>query len=207
MKIFLFLYPIKPFIEQEVRNWFWRDEDEDVNPLDRLNDLVEVRYRQRGYQVCWVTFSVHGHPKEIEKRHVSERIIIRECDQLIPAGISFRSHIDKKLKRHPWPSIKHIFGQLPTPIEEVWVGGFHQFSCVNKISRHIYRKGILTRVDEDLTDNYFFAMRHVGIPDIREEFTAEAFGNLNMEEGSSDLIQRNIRFRRKHPWYAQSKGP
>lgn len=204
MKIFLFLYPIKPYIEHEVRNWFWRDKN--IDPLCRLNELVEIRYRQRGYRIFWLVFSVHGHRKKIDQQLISPRIVIKEQDQIIPAGVFWHSHTCKELKKHIYPSPAHILQQLPTNTKEISIGGFHQYDCVGRVARYVYRHSIPVMVDEDLTDYYFKRMRaEKNIPDTREEYTAEAFGVLNTTDDNQYHRERIIEVRHRQPWFAQPK--
>lgn len=144
MKKFLFLYPIREYIEREAKYLL----DEDI-AIQRLNEIIDARYRRAGYQVYWLMFS-REKKREIPDFSLEDpRIHIDACDRVITAGISFLLH-----KKFIYPSCRYILSQLG-PATRLVIGGFHRADCVDRIARAAQRKKIPVIVDEDTTDQFF----------------------------------------------------
>lgn len=198
MKLFLFLYPIQPYLEYLISGLFEIFE----NPMSRFNELITKRYRDRDYQVGWVVFSDQQDASMPDKKIVCQKITVDKDDLWIPSGVSFAVHTTERV--YPRPSFMH--NRLPANIEEIKLAGFHQFDCVNKVGEYLYKKGFDVLVDEDLTDHYFDRIRNEEkIPDVRI-FTAEEFGVLATPDDNSILRDEIVKFRLSHPWFAQPSG-
>jgi hypothetical protein len=192
MKIFLFLYPISPYFDSCLIDHLKLNKNANNN-FRRINDIIEVRYRQRGYKIFWVMFSKEDNLQEPDLSIVSNYITIDERDIVVAAGVSFNKHIsDKK-----YPDPKFIFNQIPE-ITELIVGGFHQWDCVNKTAKHAYEKGIPVLVDEDTTELFFTRNSLFGdMPLIREKITPEDLGLEGLEIG----LYRKMR--EGKPWFVR----
>jgi len=147
--MFLFLYPINRYFETCLVDCLGLFERANNN-FKRINDIIDARYREKGYSINWLMFSEEGDPESPDLSLLSSYLRIMKKDNLLVSGISFKEYIIQK--KHPDPKI--IFRQISKPRELV-VGGFHQWDCVNKLARHAYLKGIPTLVDEDTTDMFF----------------------------------------------------
>src|SRR3989338_10455034 len=132
MRRFLFLYPIREYVDREVT-----DAHDDLSALERLNEIIDARYRQFGYQINWLLFSVGGRPNIPDLSLLDPRIKIHETDRIISAGLSRERH-----RKYIYPSCKKILVQL-NPASELVVGGFHQTDCVDKIARAAHSNGFI----------------------------------------------------------------
>jgi len=196
LKIFAFVNPIKPYVKEILQNWRSMDEPS----CDRLNELVEIRYRSKGYQVVWLPFSKQGNRREVDESLLSTRIVFASQDLIIPVGVPYG---EKATWR--WPKNRFACEQLPDGIEELKVGGFHCYSCASRFAKYCYRQGIPTLVDEDLTDIHFYTLCTLGfVPDERV-FTAEGFGHQDQLEDPK-WGKDFVRARLSMPWFPQPIG-
>jgi hypothetical protein len=104
MKVFLFLYPIKPFFENEIGNFYqFRNGKYDVR---RLNDIIRARYRKKN-QIVWLLFGQENAPNKPDKDLLASWITIEPEDTIISAGLSFKEHTQHR----KYPNPESIFGQ------------------------------------------------------------------------------------------------
>ena len=189
MKAFLFLYPIEKYFERSLkmnRIAFM----EDNNFPKRINEIIDARYRQKGYRINWLMFSTDYDSTKPDLFSVSKYIIINQEDNVLTAGISF---IEEKI----YPDIDFILSQIPG-LTELVLGGFHSSDCVEKIAKYVYRKGIQVIVDEDTTDLFFSITSLCGeIPLIRNSLTLD---DLGISEVYAEFV---IEERSKKPWLVQ----
>src|SRR3990167_5442236 len=148
MKIFLFLYPIKAYVNACLEQFFFLRNGYDPA---RFSQLIDRRYRRRNYQLVWVLFSHPDDSSQPDRSLLSEIFEISPQDQVIACGVSFRLHCEKEI----YPNPAEIIDKLPTSVEELVVGGFHQWDCVDKLACFAYKSGIPTQVDEDTTQFFF----------------------------------------------------
>jgi len=192
MKIFLFLYPIKSFFDFTARRYSKIFEDKETNP-EKINEIINVRYRQNGYTVYWILPGKEENVLEPGLDLFSDCLKKREGDVLISSGIP-RSVIRKEGKP---PDYEFILSQM-RDVKEVVIGGFHQWKCVDDLARYFYNKDIPVTVDEDTTDAFFETTSRCGeIPLTREVFTRSCLGIRDVELG----LERYLR--NKKPWFAQ----
>jgi len=151
-KVFLYLYPIK-----EYTSMFLLDDDKLYDewnvkrPLPILNECIQKRYRDNGYQVVYVIYP----DKDIFG------IIPKEEDKIIYTDISFQenSAIDEKGNKKKdfipkYPNEQLIISKLGD-IDELVVGGYHAQDCVKRVAETALNLGIKTLIDLDMTDFFF----------------------------------------------------
>ena len=191
MKVFLFLYPIREYVNACIEN-FRCFEHHGCDPK-RLNQVIAARYRAKGYQVGWLFFSDPGEPLLADLTRTSEHIRIEAEDSVFACGVSFDDHVANKT----YPDLDPIVARLPRPIEYLVLGGFHQNDCVDKVASAAHSKGIPTFVDEDTTE-FFFTSGSRKIPLVRRRFTLRGFGVTNPTFVGLILEQRKDK-----PWFTQ----
>lgn len=193
MKVFLFLYPIREYVEACLEQTFFSYKG---HKPERLGQIINVRYRQRGYQVIWLLFSDPQAPSQPNLSQISDIFRISEKDSYLACGVTFAFHCSKEI----YPDSDDIVKQLPQGIEELVVGGFHQWDCVDRIARCAYESGIPTRVDEDTTQFFFNVTTTEGqIPFIRRK--------SNLREGFARFGEHWVELasesRKDKPWFEQ----
>ncbi len=201
MKQFLFLYPISEYFNREIA-----DTAADLHIIQRLNEIIDTRYRQSGYRVNWLLFSAVHNASIPNLSLLDRRILMRESDKIFPAGVSREQH------RHCiYPPCGNILSQLK-PVSELVIGGFHQIDCVDKIARAAHHDGVTVTVDEDTTDQFFKTTRLQCLPPIvrtREEyargFRALLIGLANKFscEEVNQAIREHRKERKNRPWLVQ----
>lgn len=190
MKAFIFLYPISPYFDSCLIDHL-RPNKNANNNFRRINDIIDARYRQKGYKILWLIFSKEENSWEPDLSLVSDYIRIDKEDEIIAVGISFNKHTSECL----YPDHDFIFSQMPE-ITEAIIGGFHQWDCVNKMAKYFYEKKISVLVDEDTTELFFARTAAFGdIPLVRKDITLEDLGL----EGLTLGLYRKMREDR--PWF------
>ena len=145
MKYFLLLYPIREYIEVFLGGF----PPSVVKRTERqFRTLVRERYRRQGFRIALVFFSSAQDPTYPDVNQKWEGISIHQEDVLVPAGVDFKTHCQK----HIYPKESAILSFLQPPIEELVIGGFHFWDCVEKMARYAFKQGIPVSVDEDLTE-------------------------------------------------------
>ncbi len=201
MNIFLFLYPIIPYMDFLVKEYDYPFKRKrcDVN---WLNNIIEKRYRSKKFQIAWVYFSENGKVSPDITMHYG--LIKKKTDDLnINAGLSFMRHMQEKIYSDP----ACIIGQLPQPIENLVVGGFHRSDCVDRVAEYAHKKGISVAVDEDTTEFFFvITSLHGKIPLRRNtRFLPKYLIRFAYDKaGGKSLILEHIKkHREERPWLAQ----
>lgn len=192
MDQYLFLFPIRPFIDSSLDSCAF--ERKGHKPCE-LFELIDARYRKAGYGINWLLFSKDDNLSEPDLSQVPDYVKFHRKDNILNAGISFVSHISEII----YADSDYVLNQLPSH-KKLVLGGFHTFSCVDRVAERSYEHGVETFVDEDTTDLFFGKRAHHDIPAKRKKWDLEALG-LN---GSSRYI---IEFARKSregkPWFVQ----
>jgi hypothetical protein len=140
MKLFLFCYPHDIFFEHPIR---WSSQD-----IERLDTVINVRYRQQGWKIGYVTYNNWNPITQLTR--TKEDLLIKDGQDVYhdkKTGSIKRISTDELA----WPTPKAIVSQLPT-VADLRVGGFHEGSCVDMIAEEAYRSDIKTLVDEEVTD-------------------------------------------------------
>ena len=192
MKEYLFLYPIEEYVDNCIVHRTAGFE-KGMYGFSYINKLIEVRYRDEGYGINWLLFSLDT---DVQKPHldlVSRYIEIRKEDRILNAGISFERHC--KEKTYPNPNL--VLDHLPQH-KRLVLGGFHQTDCVDRIARTSYERGVDTFIDEDTTDNFFRATSlGIRIPLERNRWTLKGLGIPD------NLMKMTREIRKNKPWLTQ----
>lgn len=166
MKIFLFLYPANKYFAK-LKGIYKAKFDACGYDFRRINDIIDARYRQIGYQVMWLMPGTKTDSTEPDLSLLSQDITIHQKDTIITIDLYSYFPGGKERKDHPNLELD-IFEQIPKATELV-LGGFHQWGCVDKLAQYAHQKGISVLVDEDTTDMFFSRTSRQGtIPLIRK---------------------------------------
>ena len=198
MRVFLFLYPIKDYVEFSIQNNFLLERGLDPK---RLSQIIDYRYRKRGYKVVWLLFSQGRWLHKPDRRRFSEIFEVVPEDLVLGCGVSFANHC---ANRH-YPNLSYVFSQLPNPIDELVVGGFHQWDCVDKAAAFAHRKGITVRVDEDTTQFFFSTTASDGPIPLRRR--GPDLYKLFSRFGDDWMLEFVTEKRKKRPWFDQIEQP
>ena len=151
-KVFLYLYPIEEFTKMFL---FHDDRLYDEwcieRPLPILNNTINKRYREKGYQVVYALYpdkELYGLEKKDEDMIIHTDILFSEASAYDENGNEKTNFIPK------YPNEKLLLQQLGT-IDELVVGGYHVMDCVKRVAEVALDFGIDTLVDLDMTDLFF----------------------------------------------------
>ena len=192
MEQFLFLFPIEEYFKaclNSCRIFSFKG----YQPSE-LIDIINARYRDNEYGINWLLFSQENNLTKPDLTKIPEYVKIQKQDGILVSGVSFKSHVSKKL----YPNPDYVLGQLPEH-KKLVVGGFHQWDCVDKIARRSYEKGVETFVDEDTTELFFSRRTLVDIPLIRKKWSLKE--ELGIPESLYEIAKEN---RKNKPWFVQS---
>jgi len=196
MRYFLLLYPVREYVEALTRG-------RSPSVIERMGKLfrtlINERYRRKGFKIAKVFFSTIADPSRPDLFRTWEYIPIEKDDIVIPCGITFEEHCWAKI----YPKESTTLSFLPPPIEELVIGGFHLWDCVEKMAKYAFEQGIPVSVDEDLTEIFFSAaMGSEGVPVSRKESLRQTKEELERLKGTAIWeIMREIR--KGSPWLLQ----
>ena len=169
-KIFLYLYPIKEFANVFFLGNEYYDANNFKRPFDVLNEAIEKRYRDKGYQVVYILYP----DKEIFG------ITPKKDDKVIFTDITFKeatSSTDLTIEEEvKYPNEQLLINQLGE-VDELVIGGYHAQDCVKRVGEKALQNSINTLIDLDLTDLFFTLYRH-------EEYDPERFRNFMIKKSS-----------------------
>jgi len=141
-KAFLFLYPIQPYFDFEIRH---RQADFRQKYSDLLNLCIDRRYRQKNFTINYALF---------DDCQVADIIKLQPNDKIIKVGLDFSQENTNRTNLYPdADSIIDQLGQITT----LRLAGFHMWDCVDRLAETAYDKKLDVLVDEDLTE--FFSQR------------------------------------------------
>ncbi len=170
-KVFLYLYPIKEFTDMFLLSDDKLYDEWDIErPLPILNETIDRRYRQKGYQIIYVLYpdkELYGIQKKEE-----DKIIYTDIS-FVEATIYDEDGNEKKDFEPKYPNEKLLLKQLGN-IDELVVGGYHAMDCVKRVAEVAFQSGIDTLVDLDLTDLFFNVYKQKEYFDI-ENYSPEMF--------------------------------
>ncbi len=201
MKKFLFLYPTRTYLDQEILNI-----SKKLSAVKRLNEIIDARYRSSGYQIYWLLCCAKNTPMIPDVSLIDHRINIYGTDIIISSGIR------EKDIGYIYPSCEGILAQL-NPVSELVLGGFHQIDCVDRVARAAHHNGLVVTVDEDTTDQLFTTINiKRKLPPIRRTWKEYGHDFLSLLEGMRNKfsheevnfgIQKHRAERKSKPWLVQ----
>lgn len=149
-----------------------------------LNECIQKRYRDNGYQVVFAIYP----DKDIFG------IIPKEEDKIVYTDILFsdNSVIDENGKEKKdfipkYPNEQLLIRQLGD-IEELVIGGYHFSSCVKRVGEMALNMGINAIVDLDLTDLFFNLYKQEEYFNIKE---------YNPEKFKRQMMKYDLRYGEK----------
>jgi len=161
MKFLLFLYPIKPYFDAEIKlkgPFFQRNGISMEETLKRFDEILHTKYRTKGYRVIFVCFGLEEHLYRPDTTCLASHLSFRSDDQFVSCGMSWREFTKKRAKTYIYPDPGNVFVQLPILPQlatEIVVSGFHEADCVNRFVDYGKSYGANIRTDASLTEKYF----------------------------------------------------
>jgi len=154
-KVFLYLYPIKEYPSVLTFSNEYYESHGWEKPFKVLNECIQKRYREKGYEVIFVTYP----DKEIYG------VDVKENDMVITTDVTFKeaTGYDENGKEKPiedvkYPSEEDMMRKVG-PVDHITIGGYHFADCVKRVAEYFYSHGIDTLVDLELTDLFFTLYR------------------------------------------------
>lgn len=151
-KVFLYLYPIAEYTKMFL---FSNDEVYDAmsipRPLPLLNECLQKRYRDKGYQVVFALYPdkyIFGITPKSEDKIIYTDVTFAEASAYDSEGNLKNNFIPQ------YPNEQFLLNQLGH-IDELVVGGYHFSDCVKRVGETALNMGIPTTIDLDLTDLFF----------------------------------------------------
>jgi hypothetical protein len=185
MKNFLFLYPIKEYINAVCERRQAFNPDYEREWCRDLRECIQLRYKSKGFEVNYALFDdTPLHPS------------FNNMDKVIRVGMTFKEHVTPWNGKYKYPSEKKIISPLLNS-SEIVVAGFHLGDCVDRVAKSAHDKGIKTLVDEELTELFGYIKE---LP----SFHKERFPSVIPDERWED-IERIIKYRKERPWLYQFK--
>lgn len=155
-KVFLYLYPIKEYTSSFLfPDDKLYDEWKLKRPLPILNECIQKRYRDNGYQVVYVLYpdkDIFGIIPKKEDKIIYTDVLFSENSEVDEKGYKKKDFIPK------YPNEQLIISQLGN-IDELVVGGYHDRDCVKRVAEVAFNLGIQTLIDLDMTDLFFSLYR------------------------------------------------
>ena len=155
-KIFLYLYPIEEYTKMFLFNDDHNYDNWNIKrPLPIIDDCIQKRYRDNGYEIVFVLYpdrELFGLTKKKQDRIIFTDITFSEASAYDKSG---------KLKENftpKYPNELQILKQLGT-VDKLVVGGYHATDCVKRVAIVANELGIDTLIDLDLTDYFFHLYR------------------------------------------------
>lgn len=158
MKLFLMVYPIEVYLTAIKDNFLDQSDWDQV--MDRFNELINLRYREKGFTIVHVVPTLDGETEALE--------FAREID-MQPGDVKLlnlvRGHYVRNF--HKGYLLSDLYAIVrDNPVEESVVGGFHRRKCVTAMADFLDSLGLDASIDPDLTEEFFRHWRQ--IPDERE---------------------------------------
>lgn len=151
-KIFLYLYPIEEYTKMFLfQNDKLYDDCNVKRPLPILNECIQKRYRDKGYQVVFALYpdrNIFGIIPKKEDKVILTDVSFDEARACYSDGTQKKNFVPK------YPNEKLLLSQLGN-IDELVIGGYHSSDCVKRVGEKALNMGIDTLVDLELTDLFF----------------------------------------------------
>lgn len=182
-KVFLYLYPIKEYTKMF----------ENDNSLAVLNECIQKRYREKGYQVVFALYldkNLYGIILQPNDRIIYTDIKFTESSGIEENGRKKESFIPK------YPSEKYLLEQLDS-VDYLVVGGYHAQDCVRRVCEYALDCGINSIIDLDMTDFFFHLYKNTDYFKIEEyspiRYKEYMINKMNMygDEFAERIFNRN----------------
>ena len=156
-KVFLYLYPIKEYTEMFLfQDDKLYDEWNIKRPLPILNECIQKRYRDNGYQVVFVIYpdkNIFGVEPKKEDKIILTDVTFDEASAYYSDGTPKKNFIPK------YPNEQLILEKLGN-VDKLVIGGYHFNDCVKRVGEVALNMGINTTIDIDLTDLFFSVYKY-----------------------------------------------
>ncbi len=151
-KVFVLLFPVRSFLGTDP---------------SLFNQCIRERYISKGYEFFVVKF-----------KDSSLGFVDRVPNRVVDADITFEESNSATSKNWRYADFRSIAKQLNIHnCEQVVVGGFHCYDCVEKLATAIYFLGNNVLVDTDLTENFGRVSKY------REDWNIKKYNpKINLEE-------------------------
>jgi len=151
-KVFLYLYPIEEYTKMFLfHNDKLYDDWKVKRPLPILNECIQKRYRDKGYQVVFALYpdrNIFGIIPQKEDKVILTDVAFDEASACYSDGTQKKNFVPK------YPNEQLLLSKLGN-IDELVIGGYHSSDCVKRVGEIALNMGIDTLVDLDLTDLFF----------------------------------------------------
>jgi len=148
-------------------------------------------------------FSASEDPSKADMSQLCKGFLVNENDIIGACGVTFKEHCEKRI----YPEEDKIFELCPKPIDEIVIGGFHLWDCVDKTAKWAYNQGINVSIDEDLTELFFYSIRGPGgLPVAKIPISKEKSLKIKrrqLREGGGFFLEHARQARKDRPWMAQ----
>lgn len=171
-KVFLYLYSIKEFTKKFISCSDFNKYREKYEPLAILNECIDKRYRNNGYQIVFALYpekNIFGIKVKEDDKIIYTDILFSESSATDELGNRKKNFILK------YPNEMLLLRQLGD-IDELVVGGYHAMDCVKRVAEVSMQNGINTLVDLDLTDLFF------NLYDKKNYFTIDGYNPSRFKE-------------------------
>ena len=160
-----------------------------------FNECIKKRYLNLGYKLIVVRYKGY-------RENFTGGIINIPVDKIIDADITSNEQLKKYAD---FEKLAHEIAKLNH--EQIVIGGFHCFDCVEKLAKEVYKLNKNVLIDSDLTEKFDFVSRYYKNweidkfkPELKIEDSLHSF-----ENSSLDLLQKILE-RYTHPiWGIDNK--
>lgn len=131
-KLFILLFPQKEY----VAGYFTKED------ISLFNDCIRKRYIEKGYDFCIATF-----------KNSNMGIVSLKSHIIVNANITFGESSPYTCKNWKYADFKKLATKVePIKYDNIAVGGFHCYDCVEKFANEIYLTNPNVIIDTDLTE-------------------------------------------------------
>ncbi len=170
-KVFLYLYPIREYIERSIQENCYDNENGFENPIFVLNECIQERYRKRGFEIYFANYP----DRELYGVQLSDN------DNIIYTDITFNETSEynedsneNSIDQLKYPNEQYLLNQIGD-VKEIVIGGFHSDDCVKRVAEFFSSRGIDTLIDMELTDRFFHLYK-------KSYFMKENYNPANYEQ-------------------------
>lgn len=183
-KVFIYLYPIKEYTEMFLSS----TEKNTKIPLSILDECIDKRYRENGYQVIFALYpdkNIFGITRKPEDKIIYTDVLFEEASAIDSNG---------QLKKNFKPKLPNDIALLRKIgfVDKLVIGGYHNNSCVERLGETALSLGIDTLIDVDMTDLFFNLHKQKDYFKI-EEYKPERYQNYILSQKTrygEDFIKR-----------------